>query len=50
LDTHFYKIIFDVVPYALLVLDRELRVVICNRSSESFLLKSSREMIGKKTF
>lgn len=43
-----YKVILDVLPHAILLLDGGLRVVMCNRSSESLLLKTVEEMVGKQ--
>ena len=45
-----YKVILDVLPHAILVVDDGLRVVMCNRRCENLLLKSGREIVGRKLF
>ena len=43
----FYKVIFDVLPHAILVLDEGLRVVMSNQSCDNLLLKSGGEIEGR---
>jgi len=48
LSKHLYKVIIDVLPQAVLVLNQRLRVVMCNRGCESLLLKSVEEIEGEE--
>lgn len=50
MSKHLYKAALDVLPYAVLVVDRGLRVTICNRSCESLFLKSVGEIENRKLF
>ncbi|MBE0478700.1 PAS domain-containing protein [Candidatus Aerophobetes bacterium] len=43
-----YKVILDVLPQAILVLNKDLRVIVCNQRCESFFLKSIEDIVGKK--
>lgn len=43
-----YKVILDVLPHAILVLDGGLKVVVCNRGYQSLFLKSVEEIVGKQ--
>lgn len=43
-----YKVILDVLPHAVLVVNRQLEVVMCNRSCENLLLKSVNEIEDKQ--
>jgi len=42
MDEHLYRVIIDTLPYALLVLDRQLHMVRCNRSCERLLAHLAR--------
>lgn len=48
MNKHLYKVILDVLPHAILVLDEGLRVVMCNQGCEDLLLKSVEEITGRK--
>ena len=48
MSKHLYKVILDVLPHAILVLDEGLRVVMCNQSCESLILKSVGEIEDKQ--
>ncbi len=48
MSKHLHEVILDVLPHAVLVLDEELRVVMCNLGCESLLLKSVGEIKGKE--
>lgn len=45
-----YKNIIDSLPYALLVLDEELKIIQCNESCEFLLSKPEREILGRDLF
>ncbi|TES85197.1 PAS domain-containing protein [Candidatus Aerophobetes bacterium] len=45
---HLYKVILDVLPQAVLVLNQRLRVAMCNRGCESLLSKSMEEIEGEE--
>ncbi|MFQ6066083.1 MAG: nitrogen regulation protein NR(II) [bacterium] len=47
MSKYLYKVILDILPHAILVLDEGLRVVMCNRSCENLLLKSGGEIEGR---
>jgi len=48
LSKDLYKVILDVLPHAVLVVNRQLKVVMCNRSCENLLLKSVKEIEDKQ--
>lgn len=45
---HLYKVVLDVLPQAVLVLDGRLEVVMCNRGCESLLSKSVEQIEGEE--
>jgi len=47
LNKHLYEVIFDVFPFATLVVDNKLRVLRCNQDFERLFLKSREEIISK---
>jgi PAS domain S-box-containing protein len=50
MEEQWYRAIIDTLPYALLVLDRQLQIVLCNRSCEGFLEQSAHAAGGDKLF
>jgi two-component system sensor histidine kinase HydH len=47
MDYELYKNIVDSMPYALIVLDEELKIIQCNKTCEIFLSKAREGMIGR---
>jgi signal transduction histidine kinase len=47
MNTPLYKQILNTLPHTLFVLDKELKVVLCNQSGEALLKKTTQQMLGQ---
>ena len=50
MDEQLYRTVIDALPHALLVLDGQLNMVLCNRSGEELLAQGARAVVDYKFF